>query len=816
MALPLPSLDTRRFADLSDEGRALVPRHAPAWTDHNAHDPGITLIELLGWLVEQDVYRLNQVPDRHRRKFLRLIGFPPAPPQASRAVLAFAPDSGTLPFAVPAGAIFEARAPGGSPLAFRTGRDLTVARVTLAAVQVEEGTPGVLRDRTGERQDGLPIVVLGAGSREVTALYLGFAEIPLGVPVALAFRVDGPGQEADARARLHEERLLDAEACRPVLPAIECGPGSATAAEVGPLQHHSARLVWEVSTGPGPTDWSALGPVVGFARPQSGEVLDDTRALTLDGLVELSLPATATPRALGSVATTLTYVRARRATGQHDAPVTVLAIAPNAVAVEEAVPAWQRFTIAAGVVPSGAAPAPGSATRLRFVLDDADVIQQLSFQSPGLDDPEVTVLDYAAPTASTAGTLALELVLVGRGTGHPQRFAPLPGAPAVQESVELYTHDGAAWQPWTIRPDLDASTRADLHAAIGPDASELEIGDGERARVVPAGALLLARYRTTHGAAGNLAASSPLAPSPPPRNTPWLSLLPPPVVDQLSRIGRTAGPATGGAAAETVPAASARAVRLLHAPEQLVEAARAAGQDTLDQVDGGTVRTLASPTRGVNCLDLERLALDVPGTRVARARAWAGVHPAYPCLRAPGVVSVVIVPDQPGPEPMPSAELLGAVRRFLDRRRLVSMRIEVLGPRYLAIDIHARVVTRPLASAPRVEAAIRAALQEFLDPRQGGPDGRGWPFGRDVYRTEILELIDRVPGVDHVAELALGSGQGDRAPDCGNVRLCPTWLVRAGEIRIEMNGKPGTSAAGAIGPCEESTGHGPGSREERR
>jgi predicted phage baseplate assembly protein len=809
MALPLPSLDTRRFADLSDEGRALVPRHAPAWTDHNAHDPGITLIELLGWLVEQDVYRLNQVSDRHRRKFLRLIGFSPAPPRASRAVLAFAPDPGTLPFPVPAGAIFEARAPGGGLLAFRTGRDLTVARVALAALQVEEGTPGALRDRTAERRDGLPIVVLGAGSREATALYLGFAEIPLGVPIALAFRVDGPGQDAGVRARLHDERLLDAEACRPVLPAINCGPGSAAPAEAGPLQHHSARVVWEVSTGPGPADWSALGPVVGLARPQPGEVLDDTRALTLDGLVELNLPATATPRALGPVATPLTYVRARRATGQHDAPVALLGVAPNAVAVEQAAPAWQRFAIAAGVVPSGAAPAPGTATRLRFALDEADVIQQLTFQSPGPGYPEVTVLEYAAPTASTAGALALELVLVGRGTGHSQRFAPLPGAPAVQGSVEVHTHDGTAWQAWTLRSDLDASTRVDHHAALDPEASELEIGDGERGRVVPAGTLLLARYRATRAALGNLAASTPLAPSAPPRNTPWLGLLSPSVVDQLSRIARLDGPAAGAAAAETVPAASARAVRLLHAPEQLVEAARAASQDTLDQVDGEAVRALASPTRGVNCLDLERLALDVPGTRVARARAWAGVHPAYPCLRAPGVVTVVIVPDQPGPEPMPSAELRAAVSRFLGRRRLVSMRVEVVGPRYLAIDVHARVVTRPLASAARVEAAIRAALQAFLDPRTGGPDGRGWPFGRDVYRTELLELIDDVPGVDHVAELALGSADGGGEPDCGNVRLCPTWLVRGGTIRVEMNPRLGPSAVPTVGPCEGPTGEGP-------
>ena len=52
MPLPLPNLDTRRWADLVDEGVAIVPRYGGSWTDHNAHDPGITLIELFAYLVE--------------------------------------------------------------------------------------------------------------------------------------------------------------------------------------------------------------------------------------------------------------------------------------------------------------------------------------------------------------------------------------------------------------------------------------------------------------------------------------------------------------------------------------------------------------------------------------------------------------------------------------------------------------------------------------------------------------------------------------------------------------------------------------------
>src|SRR5262245_61227546 len=98
MPLPLPSLDTRRWSDLVAEGRALIPRYAPTWTDHNVHDPGIMRMELFAWIVEQLVYRANRVPDRHLRKFLALAGFPPAPPRPAFAVLGatLPPSTGTI------------------------------------------------------------------------------------------------------------------------------------------------------------------------------------------------------------------------------------------------------------------------------------------------------------------------------------------------------------------------------------------------------------------------------------------------------------------------------------------------------------------------------------------------------------------------------------------------------------------------------------------------------------------------------------------------------------------------------------------------
>ncbi|GAM10172.1 hypothetical protein OR1_02460 [Geobacter sp. OR-1] len=74
MAIPSINLDNRTFDDLVAELRGLIPRHAPDWTNHNASDPGITLLELFCWVGEGLIYRTNRIPESSRRRFLELLG----------------------------------------------------------------------------------------------------------------------------------------------------------------------------------------------------------------------------------------------------------------------------------------------------------------------------------------------------------------------------------------------------------------------------------------------------------------------------------------------------------------------------------------------------------------------------------------------------------------------------------------------------------------------------------------------------------------------------------------------------------------------
>jgi hypothetical protein len=46
-------------------------------------------------------------------------------------------------------------------------------------------------------------------------------------------------------------------------------------------------------------------------------------------------------------------------------------------------------------------------------------------------------------------------------------------------------------------------------------------------------------------------------------------------------------------------------------------------------------------------------------------------------------------------------------------------------------------------------AAIKV-LKEYFDPLVGGELKKGWPFGRNVYVSEIYQLLDQLPGIDYV------------------------------------------------------------------
>jgi len=73
MTIQLPDRDARTYDDILDEMIASIPKYTDKWTNHNPSDPGITILELLSWIEETTLYRINRIPEESYVNFLRLI-----------------------------------------------------------------------------------------------------------------------------------------------------------------------------------------------------------------------------------------------------------------------------------------------------------------------------------------------------------------------------------------------------------------------------------------------------------------------------------------------------------------------------------------------------------------------------------------------------------------------------------------------------------------------------------------------------------------------------------------------------------------------
>jgi Baseplate J-like protein len=297
------------------------------------------------------------------------------------------------------------------------------------------------------------------------------------------------------------------------------------------------------------------------------------------------------------------------------------------------------------------------------------------------------------------------------------------------------------WVRWQERSHLFFSGREDRHYAIDRARGRLLFGNGLQGKIPPTGASILARqHRAGGGLFGNVAGRT---------------------ITQL--LGGVPGvqavfnprPGEGGADGETVQSFG------LRGPQTVRHRGRA-----LAPSDYETLAHEASPA-------------------VAAARAIPTRHASG--RTTPGWVTLVIIPQSQDPRPWPSFGLRQQVARFIADRAPADVaaanQVYVTGPAYLPVDVSATIAPVDPAEAGAVEERARAALGEFLHPLRGGPNRHGWEIGRDVFLSDVATVLERVPGVDYVEELALllnGGLQGDR------IAVDEDHIVVAGMIRLSL------------------------------
>jgi hypothetical protein len=144
---------------------------------------------------------------------------------------------------------------------------------------------------------------------------------------------------------------------------------------------------------------------------------------------------------------------------------------------------------------------------------------------------------------------------------------------------------------------------------------------------------------------------------------------------------------------------------------------------------------------------------------------------------APGVVSVVVVPDSPGFEPAPTPSFLRAVCRHLDLHRLVTTEVYVVPPQYFRLcNVFVKVKGRPGYTRARLQELVLETLATYLDVLRGGDDGTGAPFGGQVHVADLIARVLRTEGVERVQDFSANfvRTRSNASPRQGRLLLCPT------------------------------------------
>lgn len=227
---------------------------------------------------------------------------------------------------------------------------------------------------------------------------------------------------------------------------------------------------------------------------------------------------------------------------------------------------------------------------------------------------------------------------------------------------------------------------------------------------------------------------------------------------------RSIAPAVGGLDTETLAAAALRVADDLH-----------------------------ERTRAATAEDYETIAVVTKGVAIARAFAAIGFDPAEPCIPAPGVVTVFVLPAiaqrvagnlrVPYPETDPGA--LAQVAARFATTRLLGTQVYVETARYRDVEIRVEITGDPWDPAD-TRARAEAAIRLHLDPLLGGPDGTGWPFGDPVRPSDIMRVVQ-----DEIREDGDVTLVGITLPPaseltCGDAELRSYELPRITALRVQV------------------------------
>ena len=199
-----------------------------------------------------------------------------------------------------------------------------------------------------------------------------------------------------------------------------------------------------------------------------------------------------------------------------------------------------------------------------------------------------------------------------------------------------------------------------------------------------------------------------------------------------------------------------------------------------DQVDAlikQQVLELKQPHRAVTEDDFEFLAKQAvlrgsDTINVVRAQCFVGKNLAadeyHRDTDRPGHISVVLIAGETDPSSANKAKILveeanqstyadltQKVQEDLAPRCLLTTRLHAVSPCYIWFLISGDIRSRSASTLDDLQNIATEELDHYFSPFQGGRDGRGWPFGRNLYLSEIVDVLERIPEVDFIENIRI-------------------------------------------------------------
>lgn len=179
------NLNDKSFEQIRDEAAAQIPIYSRDWTNYNAADPGITILENLAAFLALQQSELNEVPEKIKEKLLGLAGFMIRKGNAANIYVSLKNTEVQLPYVMPDGAKLYAQDICFEPAGCTCIREIGITWIRADAVNDERLQ--TLLESQGVR-GGLPI--LGEEPRGGESISFYVKDLPdAGMKTAIYFEL---------------------------------------------------------------------------------------------------------------------------------------------------------------------------------------------------------------------------------------------------------------------------------------------------------------------------------------------------------------------------------------------------------------------------------------------------------------------------------------------------------------------------------------------------------------------------------------------------------------------------------------------------